>query len=91
MLITSLGGRFKQIPGDDVVDVLLRFARTENANQMVLGASRHGWPATMFTGRSVPTRLAHRAGEIDVHLVGRTSHGAEDDEADPVGPRVRHR
>ena len=41
---------------------LLRFARTENATQMVLGASKRSRLLTLIAGRSVPTRVA--AGRI---------------------------
>jgi two-component system sensor histidine kinase KdpD len=70
-LVASLGGSFHQIPGDDVAEALLGFARAQNATQMVLGASRRGRIATLLTGKSTPTRLARRAAHIDVHLVSR--------------------
>jgi two-component system sensor histidine kinase KdpD len=70
-LVASLGGSFQQVPGDDVAETLLRFARAENATQMVLGASRRGRLLTLLAGKSTPTRLARRAEHIDVHLVSR--------------------
>ena len=70
-LVASLGGSFQQLPGDDVAETLLRFARAENATQMVLGASRRGRLLTLLAGKSTPTRLARRAEHIDVHLVSR--------------------
>jgi two-component system, OmpR family, sensor histidine kinase KdpD len=70
-LVASVGGSFHQIPGEDVPETLLRFARAENATQIVLGASLRGRFLTLFTGKSIPTRLARRAGHIDVHLVSR--------------------
>ncbi len=70
-LVASLGGSFQQVPGDDVAEALLRFARAENATQMVLGASRRSRLATLLAGKSTPTRLARRAEHIDVHLVSR--------------------
>jgi two-component system sensor histidine kinase KdpD len=70
-LVTALGGSFRELPGTDVAEALLRFARAENATQMVLGASRRGRLATLVAGKSIPTRLARRAGSIDVHLVSR--------------------
>jgi two-component system, OmpR family, sensor histidine kinase KdpD len=70
-LVTALGGSFRDVPGQDVAEALLRFARAENATQMVLGASRRGRLSTLVTGKSTPTRLARRAGHIDVHLVSR--------------------
>ncbi len=70
-LVTALGGSFRELPGEDVAEALLGFARAENATQMVLGASRRGRLATLLVGKSIPTRLARRAGHIDVHLVSR--------------------
>jgi two-component system, OmpR family, sensor histidine kinase KdpD len=70
-LVGSVGGSFHQIPGEDVPETLLRFARAENATQIVLGASLRGRFLTLLAGKSVPTRLARRAGHIDVHLVSR--------------------
>jgi len=70
-LVTSLGGSFCLLPGDDVADALLSFARAENATQMVLGASRRSRFITLIAGKSIPTRLARRAEHIDVHLVSR--------------------
>ena len=70
-LVALLGGSFQQLPGDDVAETLLRFARAENATQMVLGASRRSLLLTLVAGKSTPTRLARRAEHIDVHLVSR--------------------
>ena len=70
-LVASLGGSFQEVPGDDVAEALLRFARAQNATQMVLGASRRGRLTTLLAGKSIPTRLARRAEHIDVHLVSR--------------------
>ncbi len=76
-LVTSLGGSFQKIPGQDVANTLLEFARAENATQMVLGASRRSRLRTLIAGKSTPTRVARRAEHLDVHLVSRggESHG----------------
>ena len=74
-LMTSLGGSFWQVPGEDTAETLLRFAREQNGTQMVLGASRRGRVATLLAGKSTPTRLARRAEHIDVHLVSMEGHG----------------
>lgn len=75
--MTSLGGSFRQVPGGSVPDTLLAFAQRENATQMVLGASRRSRLRTLVAGKSTPTKLASRAGHIDVHLVSRegADHG----------------
>jgi len=78
-LVTSLGGSFQEVPGEDVASKLLEFARVENATQMVLGASRRSRLRTLVAGKSTPTRVARRAEHIDVHLVSRGSaaHGGQ--------------
>ena len=70
-LVAAVGGSFQEIPGDDVPETLLRFARAENASQIVLGASLRGRVLTLLSGKSIPTRVARRAGHMDVHLVSR--------------------
>ncbi len=70
-LVASVGGSFQEVPGEDVPETLLRFARAENATQIVLGASLRGRVLTLLSGKSIPTRVARRAGHIDVHLVSR--------------------
>jgi two-component system, OmpR family, sensor histidine kinase KdpD len=70
-LVAAVGGSFQQIPGEDVPETLLRFAQAENATQIVLGASLRGRVLTLLSGKSIPTRVARRAGHIDVHLVSR--------------------
>ena len=70
-LVVSVGGSFCELPGDDIPEALLGFARAENATQMVLGASRRGRFLTLLTGKSIPTRVARRAEHLDVHLVSR--------------------
>jgi two-component system sensor histidine kinase KdpD len=77
-LIMSVGGSLRQVPGEDVPETLLRFARAENATQMVLGASHRGRFLTLLTGKSIPTRVARRAEHIDVHLVSREDRDREE-------------
>ena len=68
-LTESLGGTYHQVVGDDVTDALLTFARAENATQLVLGASRRGWLASLLTGPGVSMRTVRESGDIDVHIV----------------------
>ena len=76
-LVESLGGTYHQVVGDDVPRALLDFARGVNATQLVLGASRRGRAARMFSPGvgAVTTELS---GPIDVHLVTHehVGHGA---------------
>jgi two-component system sensor histidine kinase KdpD len=68
-LTESLGGTYHQVVGDDVPDALLAFARAENATQLVLGASRRGWLASLLTGPGVSMQTVRESGDIDVHIV----------------------
>ena len=67
-LVESLGGSYHQVVGTNVPDAVLDFARGVNATQLVLGASRRGRPAQIFS-RGVGVTVTARSGTIDVHLV----------------------
>ncbi|MDQ7904387.1 DUF4118 domain-containing protein [Phytohabitans sp. ZYX-F-186] len=68
LLVESLGGTYHQVIGGDVPRALLDFARGVNATQLVLGASRRGRLAQVFSAGIGVTTTA-RSGAIDVHLV----------------------
>ena len=67
-LVESLGGTYHQVVGADVPTALLEFARAVNATQLVLGASRRGRLAQLFSPGVGVTTTAE-SGSIDVHLV----------------------
>ncbi|GAA2611862.1 DUF4118 domain-containing protein [Actinomadura fulvescens] len=67
-LVESLGGTYHQVVGTNVPDAVLDFARGVNATQLVLGASRRGRVAQIFS-RGVGVTTTARSGPIDVHLV----------------------
>ncbi|MEV6798296.1 DUF4118 domain-containing protein [Micromonospora rifamycinica] len=82
VLVESLGGTYHQVLGADVPQALLDFAQGVNATQLVLGASRRGRLAQMFS-RGVGVTTTALSGAIDVHLVthpeagqGRRTRGA---------------
>nr|EJI95841.1 sensor protein kdpD domain protein [Rhodococcus sp. JVH1] len=64
----SLGGTFHHVVGDDVPNALLEFARGVNATQLVIGASRRGRIAQIFS-RGVGVEVTALSGSIDVHMV----------------------
>ena len=55
-LVESLGGTYHQVVGVDVATALLDFARGVNATQLVLGASRRGRIAQIFSPGSASPR-----------------------------------
>jgi len=67
-LAESMGGSYHQVIGDDIPRALLDFARSVNATQLVLGASRRGRFAQVLS-RGVGVETTARSGPIDVHLV----------------------
>ncbi|BCJ75136.1 sensor histidine kinase [Catellatospora sp. IY07-71] len=68
ILAESMGGTYHQVVGTDVPKALLDFARGVNATQLVLGASRRGRFAQIFS-RGVGVTTTAESGPIDVHLV----------------------
>lgn len=67
-LVESLGGTYHQVVGDDIPRSLLEFAKGVNATQLVLGASRRGRLAQLFS-RGVGVTTTALSGPIDVHMV----------------------
>ena len=60
-LLDELGGRFAEVAGADPADALVRFARAENATQLVLGASHRSRWAELTQG-SVINHVIRAAG-----------------------------
>ncbi|WP_459790548.1 DUF4118 domain-containing protein [Arthrobacter sp. AD-310] len=73
-LTRDAGGTFYAIGGQDVADSLLRFARSVDATQIVLGTS-----ASRRHRGSVADRVRQQAGGLDVHLVSRETAPAQPD------------
>ena len=76
-LARSLGAEVLTVPGDDVVETLLRVGQQRNVTQIVVGKSERPLWRDMLRGGSVAHRLARASGDIDVSLV------SGDDEARP--------
>ncbi|MFC7550945.1 DUF4118 domain-containing protein [Plantactinospora sp. GCM10030261] len=74
VLVESLGGTYHQVLGTDIPAALLDFARGVNATQLVLGASRRGRFAQLFS-RGVGVTTTALSGAIDVHLVTHAEAG----------------
>src|ERR1039457_215123 len=74
-LVESFGGTYHQVIGENIPAALLTFARAENATQLVLGASRRSWFATLLAGPGVSMRTIHGSGDIDVHIVTHSEMG----------------
>jgi two-component system sensor histidine kinase KdpD len=67
-LLSELGGRYTELAGIDVATVVLDFARTEGARQLVLGATRRSRREELLHG-SVINNAIRAAGPIEVHVI----------------------
>ena len=68
-LTEAIGGTYHHLADDDIPTALLTFASTQNATQLVLGATRHPRLAALRPGPSISSRVIRRGGGIDVHIV----------------------
>ena len=69
LLVESLGGTYHSVMGDNVPRALLEFARSVDATQIVLGASRkRPWLAAL-SGPGTGATVTRLSGSIDVHMV----------------------
>ena len=88
-----LGGTFHTVVSDDVADAVLDFARSENASQVVIGASRRGRVSTLLRP-GIGERVIDGSGDIDVLVVshdftGRGRAGTRFAAEDHLGRRRR--
>ena len=70
LLMESLGGTYHSLIDEDVPRAVLDFARSVEATQIVLGASRRQPFAVALTGPGTGQTVTRLAGPIDVHIVG---------------------
>ncbi len=67
-LLGELGGHYTELAGIDVAAAVLDFARTENAHQLVLGATRRSRRQELLHG-SVINKAIRTAGPVEVHVI----------------------
>jgi two-component system, OmpR family, sensor histidine kinase KdpD len=67
-LLEDLGGEYRRVTSNDIATALVDVARSENATQIVLGASqRSGWQR--LVKGSVVNKVVRLSGPIDVHVI----------------------
>ena len=79
-LLAQLGGEYVEMSGSDVASAIVEFARSENATQLVVGATRRNRWQRLVRG-SVIEDVIRSAGPIDVHVI---SYGRELSTARPI-------
>jgi two-component system, OmpR family, sensor histidine kinase KdpD len=88
-LLEEMGGTYHETAGNDIAAALVEFARSENATQLILGASRRSRATELIRG-SVINRAVRLSGPIDVHVISQ-ERGDEEDSGERAVPRVRRR
>lgn len=71
-LLADLGGAYHEVVGDEVATAVVQFARAEHATQIVLGATHRSRWMELWRG-SVVNRVVRAAGDLDVHVISRTT------------------
>lgn len=67
-LVVELGGTYREVVGDDVATALAAFAATEQATQIVMGATRRSRWSEVVHG-ALPSRVQRRLPGVDVHVI----------------------
>lgn len=67
-LLQELGGEYQELASADPAGTLVQFARSENATQIVLGASRQSRWSHVLRG-SVVNNVIRASGDIDIHVI----------------------
>ncbi|AQP46368.1 histidine kinase [Tessaracoccus aquimaris] len=75
VLVDKLGGSYRQVIGEDTPEALIEFARSVNATQLVLGASRRSRLSAALTGAGIGASVIRDSGDIDVHIVTHAAAG----------------
>jgi two-component system sensor histidine kinase KdpD len=68
-LVESVGGAYHSVLGEDVPQALLEFARSVDATQIVLGASRRRPWLAALAGPGTGATVTRQSGPIDVHMI----------------------
>ena len=88
-LLDELGGRYTELTGIDVATTVLNFVRSEEASQLVLGATRRSRREELMHG-SVINKAIRTAGPIEVHVIPPRQPG-EPKAAQPASASRRER
>ena len=69
--LTAVGARWHEVPGDDPVRAITRFAQEHQITQIVVGSSQRSRWQQLLGGGSNVTRVIREAGAlgIDVHVI----------------------
>ncbi|MBV8463965.1 MAG: universal stress protein, partial [Acidimicrobiales bacterium] len=87
-LLDDLGGRFIEVVGANIAEALISVARSENATQLVLGATHRSRVTEVLRGSVINSVIRAAGGSLDVHVIAtderRRTRGPGVDEEDAV-------
>ena len=87
-LVASLGGSYREVVGADAGRALVEAARSLNATQIILGATRRNRLGELLHG-SVINSVIHLSGSsIDVHVISYEEDGDEVEQTAPARRRL---
>ncbi len=92
-LLHELDGRYVEVVGADVAPALVQVARTENATQLVMGASHRSRLTEFVRGSVINSVIREAGGALDVHIIATDTddESGSDDPDRRGGTRPRHR
>ncbi len=68
-LLDDLGGRYVEVVGADVADALVSVARSENATQLIMGATHRSRITELLRGSVINSVIRAAGGSLDVHVI----------------------
>jgi two-component system sensor histidine kinase KdpD len=84
-LAEQLGAETATLTGEDLPDVILRYARERNASKIVIGKPG-SWSWRTWIAGSPVDRLARQSGEIDIYVIKGAVEEVEKSEPAPARP-----
>ena len=84
-LVEELGGTYHEVSGGDIAQALVESARSLNATQIVMGASRRSRWSRALRGSTIGRVIRESAAGIDVHVI-RHPEGHEETAVPPRRP-----
>jgi two-component system sensor histidine kinase KdpD len=87
-LAEQLGGEAVTIPGTDVADELVRYARSRNVTELILGKPERSWWRDRWPG-SLVARVVRRSDSIEVRIVAGERRATASEPGSSRWPRPR--
>ena len=82
-MVAEVGGRYLEITGGDAAETLVKFARAENATQLILGAPQGSRWSELLHGSTI-NRVIRLAGPLDVHVISSNAEGTHETLPRPI-------